>query len=838
MPLFSVVTKEINHDDFNAMDDSSDGDDDQYGPTTVNPKAKDTKKAKSRRTKKSKKPERNLISRLVDAMDDVGAPVHAESGDEEIFSAENLPMPEGGFTLLSGSDEEGNNRTSATDIAAEPVFDVGSEGVVERRDSMSLGLAQAASTAKDSGSEAEYVEQTKSKKKSKKAKSKTKTTKAGRRTKKSTESSTTPGGWRGRAPQPKFGSMYDDDDDDGEPAIYEVNATVIRGRNRNAPARRPSTAISEEDDEIINITDVTSDASGGFPSETEFDRPDTTGEMFAQRHEWSDSNMLGDDSNLEQEEERYLAQISDSDFSSSSLSDLDDARLAALDSEMFSGDEGDTESDYSESDEELNFRQPQNDRERALQAQTGSDDEREEAMLEMHLDQLHAVRSVIGGYSSPVLEHAGESDTSEGEVDREITFTYDPSRAADSDSDARLSDDLMEGWGPDARMRWELDSDGSSDSSSLSESKIDKLRLKDEDEESDVFSSDSYDAYDDYYARDSYMDDTPLYPGELDIDSASLALGVAMSMEQQGYSKEDAEAAAAVAAVTAAAYPDASANGDSADDILDKRTTTTIIASMNANGEADPIDGIVSIKSRSAGGGGSGTAARSGFMSPAGMRTGAHTPFGNPGWRAAASAFLDGQKPQPTVSYVLPKDLNEARDPNVVASVMASTVNTGEARNTPEPVEIPASFANPSGQNDDSAIEAEDALTTPVLADESKKPKPASSASPGHFNNHLPNSSFYKPLSSICTPLSRTTASSNAGQSMNERSKSDGASPASTVMTEKSEVSVAAPVPAPATSSAAVAAAASVAVADFCSGTPLVSLAEVNAALTALAEQV
>ncbi|KAJ1932202.1 hypothetical protein EC988_009534, partial [Linderina pennispora] len=223
-----------------------------------------------------------------------------------------------------------------------------SEGVVERRDSLSL--VQIADLTKDYESEAEYVEQTKTKKKTKKTKSKAKSTKTGRRTKKTADASGTPGSWRGRGAQPKFSSTYSDD----EPAIYEVDAAVIHGRNRNtAPARRPRAAISEEDDEIINITDVTSDASGGFPSETEFDRPDTTGEMFAQRHEWSDSNMLGDDSNMEQEEERYLVQMSDSDLSSSSLSDLDDARLAALDSEMFSGDEGDTESDYSESEQEL-----------------------------------------------------------------------------------------------------------------------------------------------------------------------------------------------------------------------------------------------------------------------------------------------------------------------------------------------------------------------------------------------------------------------------------------------------------------------------------------------------
>ncbi|KAJ1953438.1 hypothetical protein EC988_002997 [Linderina pennispora] len=217
------------------------------------------------------------------------------------------------------------------------------------------------------------------------------------------------------------------------------------------------------------------------------------------------------------------------------------------------------------------------------------------------------------------------------------------------------------------------------------------------------------------------------------------------------------------------------------------------------------------------------------------MRTGAHTPFGNPGWRAAASAFLDGQKPQPAVSYVLPKDLNEARDPNVVASVIASAVNTGDARNTPEPAEALDSLVNPSKQDDDSAVEVEDAPMTPAPADDSQKPKPRSSASPGHFNSHLPNSSFYKPLSSICTPLSRTASSSNVSQPMSDRPKSECIPPASAKTAERSEPSAAAPMPA---SSAAAVAAATATVADFCSGAPLVSLAEVNAALTALAEQV
>ncbi|KAJ2599176.1 hypothetical protein GGF39_002347, partial [Coemansia sp. RSA 1721] len=521
-----------------------------------------------------------------------------------------------------------------------------------------------------------------------------------------------------------------------EPLVYEVNAAVIRGRDRRpsipkrgmSPIRAPSEALSGEDDEFINITDFTSDTSAGYPSETEFDLPSTQGEDAPPLASWSDagSNLLADeedDDAIEKSEEAYLIQMHENDLSSSSLSDIDEERMAGFHSsrirahDIDSGEESDSESndgeiagvvrsrrrkatsrkqrvveycnfdnvsdvdslsdigsigslasdDESETDQELTFRQARTADERALAEYVGSSDEREDALLNMHLEQLRTVRNVLPDCpSSPLFDAEASGSDALSDVEMEIAFTYHSDINSDDSKD--LSDDLMEGWGTDARRRWEADSDSSSDSS-LSESKIDRLRLKgdEDDNHSDLYSSDSYD---EFYTRSAFLDmnsddddvalEDALYPPGMDLDSASLALGVALSMEQQGYSKEDAAAAAAVAA---AAYPGANASeGEGSANVLgNPSSTTTITASMNANGEADPIDGIVSIKSSSKTAG----ATR--------MATGTHTPFFPSGWRAAAAAaaYLDNQN-QPALPYVLPKDLNEARSPTIALAAASA----------------------------------------------------------------------------------------------------------------------------------------------------------------------
>ncbi|KAJ2470970.1 hypothetical protein IWW56_006429, partial [Coemansia sp. RSA 2131] len=146
-----------------------------------------------------------------------------------------------------------------------------------------------------------------------------------------------------------------------QPALFEVNAAVIRGREKRvSPARRrmaspklgavSMTHDDDEDDEFINITDVTSDGSiGGAISETEFDQARARGRGDL-RGEWSDSRIIDDsgDEDIEQEDAAYLVRMHQSGYSSSSLSDLDEQRMATIrsgtsGSELDSGAESDSE---------------------------------------------------------------------------------------------------------------------------------------------------------------------------------------------------------------------------------------------------------------------------------------------------------------------------------------------------------------------------------------------------------------------------------------------------------------------------------------------------------------
>ncbi|KAJ2212232.1 hypothetical protein EV179_004859 [Coemansia sp. RSA 487] len=614
----------------------------------------------------------------------------------------------------------------------------------------------------------------------------------------------------------------------------------------------------EEDanDEFINITDVTSDASsvGGAPSETEFDvhRAPRMSTALSDRLDWSDTNLADSgDEDIAREETAYLTTIGDAgDLTSSSLSDLDEERVAriggrTMDAGVDSGDESDSESSSDEtgsrrqrmrariagvrdrhkwrrqrrrshhdsdsmadsdddlafddseleSDQELRFREARTDQERVLAAACGQQDDHEDALLQMHLDQLHAVRNVIQECSSPLLEHAAMESDSGGSDEREITFTYHPGNAigggSDDDSTSSLSDDLVGGWASDARRRWYRAAGVSDSDSSLSESKVDRLRLKDDDEEeqSDLYSSDSYQ---EFYARRAFLgmdgdassEDDEAYASAMDLDSASLALGVALSMEQQGYSKEDAAVAAAAAA--AAAYPTTGARGT--DDRLAKHVpTTTITASTNAHGEADPIDGIVSIKSTAP------------TTSASHRASGAHTPFTPSGWAAAAvvaaataAGYIDPSSAQQNQHqhqhhaspYVLPRDLNEARAP---AQELAATLGNPQ---------MPVESASP----DTAATLITQSTSGPTNA--LLEPSPASSFMP----SQLPNSSFYKPLASIRSPIRRASSSSAVNQQPRQNELADSASAPQTAVT------------APA-------------------GLPLASLAEVNDALSAFADQ-
>ncbi|KAJ2648758.1 hypothetical protein IWW40_003701 [Coemansia sp. RSA 1250] len=732
-------------------------------------------KPKSKKPRKSKGPkDKSLISRLVNVMGNTQSPVSREDEVEELDDTALYPFTGDGSKALS-SDSDSDN--SGMFVAA--------SSFAQNDTASHAALAQAMHIAKN--------------KKRQPAKPTSK-----------------PTSWQKK----KIQEAHRVRATDVKPKIYEVDAAVIRGREKHvSPARRramsPKLLAESTDDEFINITDVTSDGSmAGGISETEFDQH----KSGLDANVWSDSRVFddNDEEDIEKEDAAYLVSMQKDGYSSSSLSDLDEAQMeiirgSSFDSDLDSGEESDSESrDYdarsklhirrkyrhhvarnrnnrfklknrlgssdSEPEEELTFRTAKTASEHALVEYGGSEDDREDELLKLHLEQLHAVRNVMQECPGTLLEYGAVASASDMSDQSSIVFTY-VSHGSDSDD---LSDDLMEGWATDARKRWK-EADGTSSDSSVNESKIDKVRLKeDDDDQSKLYSSDSYD---EFYTRSAFLDmasddvdvEEDDYMAELDLDGASLALGVALSMEQQGYSKEDAAAAAAVAA---AAYPATSASGSRAGEILDAPVQTTITASMNANGEADPIDGIVSIKSSNN---------RSGASQ---ITTGAHTPFASSDWRvaaaaAAAAAYLDSSK-SPALSYVLPKDLNEARSPRVAMAPPESAgaeeaVVTSSASDVVPANEEPGRFA--IQRNSSGIFEA------------SSQRRSSASAS-NAFTSQLPNSSFYKPLSSICTPTQSTT-------------------PGTMPQTTATRMSCTAPT----------------------TGIPLVSLSEVSAALTALTSE-
>ncbi|KAJ1892152.1 hypothetical protein LPJ81_005611 [Coemansia sp. IMI 209127] len=214
--------------------------------------------------------------------------------------------------------------------------------------------------------------------------------------------------------------------------------------------------------------------------------------------------------------------------------------------------------------------------------------------------------------------------------------------------------------------------------------------------------------------------------------------------------------------------------------------TTTITASTNAHGEADPIDGIVSIKSTAP------TAAASR------RATGAHTPFASSGWTAAAvvaaataAGYIDPSSAQrqhqhhAPPAYVLPRDLNEARAPT---QQIAAVLDTPSA---------PIESASP-----------DTAATLPTQFTRGPTDLLLESPSASAFTpSQLPNSSFYKPLASICSPIRRASSSSAVNQQqMHLKDPADSASAPLTAMVSRA-------------------------------GLPLASLAEVNDALVAFADQ-
>ncbi|PIA14023.1 hypothetical protein COEREDRAFT_89095 [Coemansia reversa NRRL 1564] len=601
---------------------------------------------------------------------------------------------------------------------------------------------------------------------------------------------------------------------DARPTMIDGSVAANRGRDVRSLSRKQSVALpvaalttklDEEEEEFINITDVTSDeASAGLASDAEFDQHAGMhiGRDMVALAESDDAQILGDeDEDIEMEDAAYLAHMKESGYSTSSLSDVDDGRIGMIsgsiksDSELDSGAESDSESSSNadsmaarrharrqlkgrrrkyraytsgsiqnrseseaETDQELTFRAAQTEREHALVEYSKASGDHEDALLEMHLDQLRAVHSVIQDCPAPLLEHAAAASASDesSDMDREIVFTYQPQTCGSSDE---FSNDIFEDWATESRMRRGRGSESADSDSSMSNAAVNRMLVQeDNDRRSLSYSSDSYD---EFYTRSAFLDmgsddignptdgdDNDIYGSGLDLNSASLALGVALSMEQQGYSKEDAAAAAAVAA---AAYPNTRPgnNRSSAETLGDHAPTTTITASMNSNGEADPIDGIVSIKSSTP------------RVSSSRMATGTHTPFMNSDWRmaaaAAAAAYLDASKPSAT-PYVLPKDLNEARSPSIALSTAVDSSTFGETVNTVG-LSLPTTAVEAVENTDQSGIsldwgcEVKYGTELPAVTRAPSAPTLGS----GLFASQLPNSSFYKPLSSIRSPAKGAT---------------------------------------------------------------------------------
>ncbi|KAJ2372076.1 hypothetical protein H4S02_009331, partial [Coemansia sp. RSA 2611] len=403
-------------------------------PTKKSAKPTPSSKTRSKRPRKQKGPaeDKSLISRLVTAMGKPQSGAHADDTSEE------EELDDSSLHVFASTD---NPRLSSSE---DEVF-VAAASTEQSRIATSAALTQAARMAR---------------------------TKKPTRTPKPAKPAT---GWQRRKALETSRVRASDI----EPAVYEVNSTVIRGREKRAsPARRRMASPrlpaadtgADDDDEFINITDVTSDGSvGGAFSETEFDQPGALARSG--RHaEWSDSRILSangddDDEDIEQEDATYLMH----GYSSSSLSDLDEQRMGSIhggvsDSDLDSGAESDSEtsgservigsrrrgqkrhrqiprsrrrqrrsdsmsgsllasdSDY-ESDQELMFRPARTETEHALVEYARSGDDREDELLKLHLEQLHAVRNVMQGCSAPLAEYAAIASESEELSDGDIVFT-------------------------------------------------------------------------------------------------------------------------------------------------------------------------------------------------------------------------------------------------------------------------------------------------------------------------------------------------------------------------------------------------------------------------------
>ena len=337
--------------------------------------------------------------------------------------------------------------------------------------------------------------------------------------------------------------------------------------------------MEDEDDDLINITDLpTSDINDDGLTNENGSSDDSD---FAK---WESEDELGDDVNLPNEEEAYLTRMvvesDDSDSDLSSLDSIDDSNSSvaledededetaflrsyyfehytSLEESDIDGDDDDNSDIIDEGVENVN--------------NSGSNSDREEKILQMHLEQMSAVHNAITANNNRsemvFLGHLDDDHASEVEPGEDKNNGLEDQSTdmwTGSDSDDSLLLETTIGW---SSVAGSSDDDG--DSTSISGSDID------DDEEVNNW----FDSYDMMFDMD-----------EIEIDSASLALGIAMSMENQAIS--DKQAISGYHHHSDSGLPTTTAeDGDN-----NMQSTTVITATTNAQGiEEDPIDGRVTV---------------------------------------------------------------------------------------------------------------------------------------------------------------------------------------------------------------------------------------------------
>ncbi|KAJ1678338.1 hypothetical protein EV182_004256, partial [Spiromyces aspiralis] len=318
----------------------------------------------------------------------------------------------------------------------------------------------------------------------------------------------------------------------------------MRGNSSKLSTRR---VYDDNDDGDINITDNPSDQSAedsdGGVSELQYtDRKPHKGSLAvvaaatttttttttttnitasssdSEVDKWESSDELGDDIDLPDQEEQYLVELQSDDeataasiWRSDEVEEEDDDEHAFLRSYYFdhytttdtdSIDSGDEDNNVIEGGGDMSNRS-------AEVAASESDSDREEQLLQMHLDQMSAVHDAIAGKQGSATDLMLLGHIASQDIDGED---------GNSGQDNRHELELSEGW-----------SDSDSDDSLQLEATL-EWSVSGSDADSELNCDEDSDDEDDienlWFGGHSLLLDLD----ESDIDSASLALGIAMSM--------------------------------------------------------------------------------------------------------------------------------------------------------------------------------------------------------------------------------------------------------------------------------------------------------------------